>query len=136
MSDKIDLKDIDFDADLVIPGQYVIRGKHAAFNVVSKNLATPRDALVILADLVVALGETHEASEDLQRSGIGAKVYETAWNAPGEGMAASKLEADDCALWFTGVPLDRGLLALAKVLKRPDVLPISRSRGITPMLTS
>jgi hypothetical protein len=136
IKDKIDLKDIDFDADLAIPGQYVIRSKQAAFNVVSKSVATPRDALVVLADLVLALGEAHDASEDLERAGIGAKVYETEWNAPAEGVEASKLEADDCAIWFVGVPLDRGMLTLAKVLKRPDVLSLSRSRGVTPMLTS
>lgn len=135
-SRKIDLKDIDFDADLAVPGKYVIRGRLAAFDVTHVGVHQPGDALYILADLLMHLFRTEEGIARLSAAGVGVYIDDNSFNEPDEGEPVSKLEAEHAVVWFRGVGLDQGMLELARVLKEPFAATSAKQWGVTPMLVS
>lgn len=134
---KKNLDDIDFDADLAIPGRYVIRVKGASISIESTRVATPKDALDVLVDCVVDLWQQEPVlRKALVSYGVGVRNARVMYNAPDESTPASKLESDHSAIWFASAPLDEGLADLASVLRTHTAGPIVKKHGITPMLTA
>lgn len=130
---KKDLEDIDFDEDLAIPGTYVIRAGKASFAVTSTRVRTPKDALVILAELVLALWARKPARGALEKARIGASIPGNRCNVPKRQDAASSLVAGDHAVWFGEQTLEQGALALVRVLRDGDAARVAKSFCVTPM---
>lgn len=132
--ERINLEDIDLDADLAIPGRWVIRSEHACFDVVHVKVERPIDALRLLAQCILEIGAIKAVAAALTGAGIGAKAAGRKVNEPAADMPASQLAGDGVAVWFVQKPLDQGMLLLARILRSPAVAPIVRKHGITVML--
>ncbi len=132
-TERKDLQDIDFDADLVVPGQYLIKSEHASVNVVHVRVEEPADALDILADCVVDLWSLKPIADALLKAGVGVRGHAGMRNVPDEETPASLLKGRDCAIWFIGETADRGMLALVRVLRLPAAANAIKKWGITPM---
>lgn len=133
---KKDLEDVDFDADLAIPGRYVIRSKHASFDVLSVRVRTPKDALDILAECVAELWANKYVGVALLNADMGVRTRNLMFNVPDASVPASRLEAVTSALWFCNVTLDRGLAKLAKILRSSAAAATLKKHGITVMLSA
>lgn len=133
---KKDLEDIDLDSDLAVPGKHVLRTRSAALDVVSTRVDTPKDALDVVADCVVALYQTKATSRAIAALDIGVRTRHATYNAPDDKTMASKLESDTSVIWFIGVTLDEGVAALARLMRSSAAQPVVRKFGITPMLTA
>jgi hypothetical protein len=133
---RVDLEDIDLDADLAIPGQYTIRSKHVSFSVTSVKIDTPRDALVILAMCVAALWGVKVCREDLAQAGIGVRCGRVEWNPLLPETPASTLSVEDAVIWFRQVTLDQGMLNLGRILRRSEAAETCRRHGIVVMLAA
>lgn len=138
-SDRIDLEDLDFDADLVIPGSYVIRSKYASFAVTSVQIEAPKDALEALARCIVDV-QAHKGSEvnvALRDANIGAMCRTgVGWNIPGENITASTIKADKTTIWFVEHSLNEGLRLLAQILRMPDAADSCKKYGVVVMLNA
>jgi hypothetical protein len=132
---KKDLEDIDLDQDLAIPGKYVLRVMGVALAVTSTRVATPKDALDVIADCLVALWQVKGMGKALAALNIGVRTRHAMHNAPDEETKASKLANDYSAIWFIGASLEDGMAALVRLMRSSDAQPIVRKFGITPMLT-
>lgn len=127
------LDDIDLDADLVVPGQYLIRTVHASISVTHVRVAEPADALEVLADCLVDLWRVAGIARALVEIGVGVRSRTAMHNVPDETTPASLLHGRGSAIWFEGSDLDRGMLALVRVLRRSNAADILRKWGIVPM---
>lgn len=134
--ERIDLDEIDRDADLADLGRYVIRSKHAGFDVTSTRVETPADALEVLADCICALFLNKAIGTALIEAGIGIRFRDRAWNVPSEETPASQLKGGNSTIWFIEMPLDQGMLTLAKILRTFSASPTLRRFGVVVMLTS
>lgn len=133
---RIDLSEIDLDADLAIPGTYTLRFKHASFHITSTRLKTSADALGILVDSLMALIPLRDMASALRTAGIGIRQPTHDWNVPPANTPASTLATATQGLWFTGVDLDTGTLQLARIIRHPLAANTLRRHGIVVMLTS
>jgi len=133
---KKDLEDIDLDGDLAIPGKYVVRVKGAAIDVVSTRVNTPKDALDVIADCLVALWQVKTFEKRLTALGIGVRTRRATYNAPNAAAATSALASNDSTIWFLEVALEDGMAALVRFMRSSDAQPTVRKFGITPMLTA
>lgn len=131
---KKDIDDIDHDADLAVPGRYVIRGNAASFEVVSTRIDTPKDALDVLAECIAELWRNKYVGVALQNADIGVRTKDHTYNAPDGDTPASTLKSDHSTVWFCNEPLDKGMVKLARIMRSSAALPIVKKHGITPML--
>lgn len=134
--ERIDVSEIDFDVDLAIPGRYVIRGAHAAFDVVSIHVATPKDGLSVLTNCLLDVRTIKPLANALALAGIGVRNRERSWNVPSPDAVASVLKSDDIVIFFVEKPLDQGMLVLARILRMPEAASICKRHGVTVMLTA
>ncbi len=132
--ERIDLEDKDLDADLAIPGRYVIRSTHVSFDVVSVRVQTPKDALDVLADCIADAWLTRPVGNALAAAGIGVRSTHSSFHVPDERTPASTLKGGTGALWFVQKPLDQGMLVLARILRMPEVAAICKRHGVTVMI--
>lgn len=132
--ERIDVAEIDFDADLAIPGRYGIRSTRVCFDIVSVHIATPMDALSVLANCIWDLHLIKPLGAALLAAGIGVRCRDRAWNAPTADAPASVLKSDDVAIWFVEKPLEQGMLILARILRIPEAAPLCKRHGVTVML--
>ena len=132
-AERIDLQDIDFDADLVIPGQYLIKSEYASVNVIHVRVQQPADALDVLADCIVDAWTDKAISQAMLGANVGVRGHGGMRNVPDEHTAASLLRGGECAIWFIGETVDRGMLALVRVLRLPGAARAIKKWGITPM---
>jgi hypothetical protein len=133
---KKDLEDIDLDADLSIPGKYVLRTRSVAFDVVSTRIESPKDALDVIADCIVAMWQIKGMGKALMALGVGVRTRRSMYNAPSGETEASKLESTNSVIWFIDVGLDEGMASLGRLMRSLDAQPIVKKHGITPMLTA
>lgn len=131
--ERIDIEDIDLDADLAVPGRWAIRTEHVSIVVTSTRVAVPRDALVVLIECVLELTKLRGLGAALRELGVGARLGDVAWNEPGPDVVASTLKAEGCTLWFALATLDQGMLALARLLRVPEAAAACKKRGIVVM---
>jgi hypothetical protein len=131
---RINIEDVDRDADLAIPGNYTIRTAHASFTITSTRLETPKDALDILAECVADAWLTRPIGEALAAAGIAVRSKTSSFHVPDENTPASMLKGDRGAFWFVQKPLDQGMLVLARILRMPEAAAICRKHGVTVML--
>ena len=131
--ERIDLDSRDFDADLRPALSCVLRFKACSIEVLSRDLQTPRDALEVLAKLVL---ELKKAKAPL--TGVRAKWGKVMTDVPPANTVSSRLECDDVCLWFENASLDVGALALTRALikigRDVKLSPILKRHGVTPML--
>lgn len=132
--DKIDLDEIDRDADLAIPGRYVIRAEHSSIQISHVRIETPKDALDVLADCLVEIRKVKQLGIMMMGLGIGVRSRTGAWNIPPDDKAASTLKSSNATIWFVARTIDQGMLDLAKLLREPLARPIVAKWGVTPML--
>lgn len=130
------LEDIDLDADLAIPGQYVMRSTHASVRVVHVRIDTPRDALDVLADCLAEMRKAKPLGTAMIAANIGVRCRTGSWNIPSDGMPASTLKSSNATIWFVGKTLDQGMLDLARLLREPLAAPIAAKWGVTAMLNA
>jgi hypothetical protein len=133
---RIDLDEIDRDADLAIPNKFSIRTKHASFNITSTTATTDGEAFDILADCVADLFVVHAVATMLLASGIGVRCFDRMWNVPGEETPASTFKSGDSVIWFTEKPLDEGALVLARIMQSPYAASTLHQRGVVVMMTT
>lgn len=126
-----DLKDIDLDADLAIPGRWTLRFEHASIEVSHVRVEAPVDALDVVAECLREASRAPTIAALLRDLRIGVRVGSSAWNAP--ATEASSLEGGLSTIWFAGQDLEHGVLALARALRSPSLAPIARKWGVTPM---
>lgn len=136
LRERIDIEDIDRDADLAIPGRYTIRSAHVAFTVLSVRVAVPADAMDVLADCVATLWLNREVGPALVAAGIGVRCKRGTWNVPSADEPASTLEGGASILWFIQKPIDEGMLVLARILRAPPAASTLQKFGVTVMLTA
>ncbi len=132
--DRIDVAEIDRDADLAIPGRHTIRTTHASFQVISVRVETPKDALDVLANVIVDAWAHKTVSAALFHADIGVRYRDRMYNAPAEDVAASTLKGGNATIWFIGKPLDVGMLSLARALRMPEAAAICKKHGVTVMM--
>ncbi len=135
-SERVDLEDIDLDADLEIPGRYVLRSKHASIDIVHVRVESPRSAFDVLADCLAELRKVKPLGAAMISAGIGVRCRTGAWNIPPEGTPASTLHSSNATVWFVGRDFDQGVLALVKLLRESAASPTLRKWGIVPMLNA
>jgi len=99
-------------------------------------VASPKDALEVLADCIVALWNHKRVRAQLVGAGIGAETTGGACNVPSPDVAASTLKCNASTIWFVEKPFDQGMLVLARILRAPTAAPIVKQFGITPMLNT
>jgi hypothetical protein len=133
---RINLDEIDHDADLAIPGQQVLRFEHASFNVTSKRIKTSTDAFHVLVNCVADLSLLRSVAEALQDAGIGVRVRNRTWNMPSTPERVSTLQCETSCLWFSETTVDGGTHRLARIMRSPPAAPALRQHGITVMLTT
>jgi len=137
-SDKIDIQDVDKDADLRIPGRYVIRSRHACFDVTSHRVVNPGDAVGVLAACLIELSAVAPVARALAGAGIGVRHGDYAWNVPADddedGQPASQLAGGAARLWFSEKPLAEGMLVLARILREPAAAHVLHKHGVTVMI--
>lgn len=135
VKEKIDISEIDLDADLAIPGTYIIRSEHASLKVTSVRVDTGSDALRIIAECILTLWTNKALAEALEDAGIGASCGRQSRNALSKETPHSLLKAEDASVWFVEQTIDEGMLRLCKVLRSPAAAPIVSRYGITVMLS-
>lgn len=133
-SERVDLEDIDLDADLEIPGRYVLRSKHASIDIVHVRVESPRTALDVLADCLADLRKVKPLGAAMIAAGVGVRCRTGSWNIPQEGTPASILQSSNATVWFVGRDFDQGILALVKLLRESAASSTLRKWGIVPML--
>jgi len=133
---KINLDEIDHDADLAIPGKYALRFKHVCFNMTSVRIHVSGDALDVFADCVSDLYTVRVLADLLKDAGIGVQRPGREWNVPAPEVPASTLKSKTACLWFIGETLDIGTLALARVMRSPHAAAALRRHGVVVMLTA
>lgn len=132
--ERIDIGDIDRDADLAIPGRHVIRSEHASFQITSVRLETPKDALDVLANVVVDAWMHKAVGAALLHAGVGARYRDRAFNVPSEDVPASTLKGGNATIWFIENTIDVGMLGLARALRMPEAAAICKKHGVTVMM--
>jgi hypothetical protein len=133
---RINLDEVDRDADLAIPGKQVLRFMHACFDVTSTRVQTASDALDVLADCIADLFSIHDISAMLTAAGIGVRCKDRMFNVPSEEESASTLKNATSCFWFVQKPLDQGVLVLARILRSPYAAPTLHRHGVTVMMTA
>jgi hypothetical protein len=131
---RINIEDVDRDADLAIPGSYTIRTTHSSFHVVSVRVDTPKDALDVLADCVIEAWRIKPLGSALSVAGVGVRNRTYSYNVPVQNEQASTLKGGDATLWFVQKPLDQGMLILARILRMPEAAALCKKHGVTVML--
>lgn len=130
--ERLDLEDIDRDADLAIPGRQIIRSAHVSFEVTSVRAGTPRDALDVLATCIDEARMARPVAATLAAIGIGVRIADRRWNEPSAGVPSSSLTGRTAVIWFAGKTLDLGMRDLARAL-RAHAAMICRKHGIVVM---
>lgn len=133
---RINIDEIDHDADLVVPGRHVLRSTHACFDITSTRIQTEGDALDVLATCVATLFRIPAMAAMLKDGGVGVRCPDYMWNVPSEDIPASTLRSESSALWFAHKPLDQGMLTLAKTLRSHLAVETLRRYGIVVMMTA
>lgn len=131
---RIDLHDVDFDADLAIPGTYVLRSGRVSFKVEAPKLNTGSDAVRIIAECVLSLWANKALADLFVADGIGAKAKGQSRGGDLSGEGHSLVKGEDASIWFMGQTLDQGLFKLSKILRSVPAAPIVKRYGITIML--
>jgi hypothetical protein len=134
---RIDVADIDLDADLAVPHYHVFRSRHGAVEVRSTAIETTGDALRELARLLAESWPTR--GPEITAAGIGYWVDGDGRNVPADDAPLSALRAETpdapnhAAIYFTGQTFDDGMRRLIRVLKKSNP-PLLAKRGVTPMM--
>lgn len=126
---------LDLDADLRVPGRYVIRSEHCSFDVTSHKITEPADAVDVLVECLAELLKLRIMAAAFAAAGIGLRVGTWAWNAP-EGVRAASLHNEKSTVWFTGKPFAEGMLVLARLLREPACAHVMRHYGIVVMIAA
>lgn len=131
--EKKNIEDRDLDADLAEAGTYTLRSKHVCFGVSHVRIQSGKDAVDVLADCIYELFQDKALRHELTSVGIGVETKAGTYNRPDNENQASWIKGEHARLWFNRVPLDHGLLALSKILRKPAALKTIQRWGVTPM---
>lgn len=144
--EKVNLADVDMDADIRPSQRCVFRGKHSSIEVMGKDVYSENDGL---KNLVRCLYDIFTLCDDgkelLDEQNIGFQ-YGTHHHAlPGEEVPSAKLKttpdyAPSSIVVFREQTIDDGLLRLVRLLRKVQRRPgstgedILKKWGVTPML--
>lgn len=134
--ERVDVLEIDHDADLAIPGNYVIRSAHTCFNITSTRVHSPKDALDVLAECIIDVSRIKTVGDALLDAGIGTRCRKRSWNVPENDTPASVFKGGETTLWFVQMPIDPGMLVLARILRMPEAAVVCKKHGIAVMLNA
>lgn len=140
---RIDLRDIDLDADLRTPNRYTFRTANASIQVNSVRIETGCDALRDLANLLFNLIEIREAAAQLKAAGVSFETNGRAWNMGlervGSTLATPESYLTPTRLHFADPDLNQGMERLVRVLTQAKSRPgplgaaLFKRWGITPL---
>lgn len=133
---RIDIDEIDHDADLAIPVTCLLRYTHACFKVTAVNLSSETDAFDLVASCVADLFLDSNVNPMLMAVDIGVRCRDRMFNAPSDVTPASTLKAGTSVLWFPNKPIDQGVLELARILRTPHAAETLQKYGVTVMMTA
>lgn len=139
---RIDLADIDFNADLRVPNRYVFRSVQGSVEVHNLEIETANDALRDLVVCLLALSRSPEALSAFDKAGIGCSLDQDTCNAPADvlscaGMYTVAGYAPAAAVYFLNQSYNDGMARLVRLLNsfrhNQAGERILRRWGVTPM---
>ena len=142
---KIDLANIDWDADLRVPGMYIFRATGCCIKVTNKQIFTGCDALRDLVQCLFQILELIDGPDLLEEANIGLVLHDREWLVPQAEVRASLLStpvdyAPKSMLYFRMQSQDHGMLRLVRLLNRVIRRPgtageyIVKRWGVEPIL--
>jgi len=120
---KIDLANIDWDADLRTPGSHIFRAEGACIQVTNKQIDTAADALRDLVQCLFQILELFDGPDLLEEAGIGVSRQGREWLVPAAGVPATRLATPDnyvprTELYFIRQSYDHGMVKLVRLLNQ------------------
>lgn len=141
---KVNLDQIDFDADLRVPQKCAIRSRSGSILVHSKQIETGNDALRDLVRCLFQLVDKKEPAAEMTRLGIafayGTRQWRISSMAPSARLATSDGYEPATCLHFLQQTYDDGMLHLIKFLNASSRRPgpagadILKRWGVVPMM--
>lgn len=142
---RINLSEIDFDADLTAPKTYSFSSAHGSVEVKARGADNPSAALCVLVQCLFEILEQLDGPDIFQPLHIGFSLAEREWAVPSPVLLAEVLSTTEgysprACLYFVGQSYDHGMLRLIKALnvvrKRPGTAgsDILKRGGVVPML--
>ena len=140
---KINLSDIDWDADLRVAEAFIFQSRHGSIKVQNKAIASGNDALRDLVRCLFQILETMEGPDLLENAKIGMKLHTREWQEPVSDLPVSRMRSTEAyipeaTIWFLQQTYDEGMLRLIRLLnnirKRPgkNGVEILNKWGVTP----
>lgn len=139
---KINVSEIDYDADLLPVGVFVLPSRHGSIEVRRQGLQSAEAGLRALAGCLRALFQCQE--KELTEAGIGILSGGEQLGALREDVAAASISTTDegspAAIWFVERTWDAGMLDLLRCLNhvrnRPGAASTLKQWGVTPIIVS
>lgn len=141
---RVNLDDIDFDADLRMPETCLFRSRHGSIRVKNKQVASSNDGLRDLVRCLFQILEQEDGPGLFEDINVGFSLLDRKWLEPAAEVTASRLRTTEdyrpaATIWFRQQSFDRGMLGLIKLLNRVQQRPgmggesILQRWGITPL---
>lgn len=142
---KINLNEVDFDADLRVAETMTLSSRHGSVMLQSTHIQTANDGLRALVQCLFEILELYDGPELFDAAGIGFKLADRVWNEPPLGVRAAAISSSagyvpDVALWFHKTSYDSGMLQLLRLLNNvrrrslKEGSDILKRWGVTPMM--
>jgi len=136
--EKVDLQNVDMDADIRVSQHCVFRGKHASIEVANKNIRTEIDGLCDLVRCLFDVLDLDDGAALFDAQSIGLRLGTRTHASPGTDTQTATLSADIATIYFLNQTLDQGLFRLVRILRavqrRTEGETILKRWGVTPML--
>lgn len=144
---RINLNEIDFDADLKVAEVCYIRSPRGTIEVKNKRLTSGNDALRDLVQCLFQILEEEDGPDLFENIDVGFKLHDRVWlepaiDVPAASIATSASYAPEARIWFLRQPFSDGMLRLIQLLNAVQRRPgaggenILKKWGITPMMRS
>lgn len=144
---RINLDEIDFDADMKVDEVCFIRSPRGTIEVKSKRVASGNDALRDLVQCLFQILEEDDGPDLFEAINVGFKLHDREWLEPASDVPATSISTADgyipeTRIWFLRQPYADGMLRLIQLLnavqRRPGAAgeDILKRWGITPMMRS
>jgi hypothetical protein len=142
---KINLNEIDFDADLRLPETMTLSSKHGTVMIKNTRISTANDGLRDLVQCLFQILELYDGPELFDRAAVGFKLADRVWLEPPPGVRAAAVSTapgymPETALWFHKTSYDSGMLQLIRLLNNvnrrtaKEGSDILKRWGVIPMV--
>lgn len=118
---KINLSDIDWDADLRVAESYIFQSRHGSIKVQNKTITSGNDALRDLVCCLFQVLETMDGPDLLENAKIGIKLHTREWQEPVADLPVARMRSTEAytpeaTIWFLQQTFDEGMLRLIRLL--------------------